>query len=84
MTTGKHDGDARRAARPRSMRFAIRLWQEDVGDGTEYRGSVRDVVSGAFRSFRSWSDLTAFMVAQMEEPHPPEADRAGRRWPSER
>jgi hypothetical protein len=46
--------------------FAVRLWKEELGDGSEYRGSVRDVTSGAFRSFRDWSDLVAFMVARIE------------------
>jgi hypothetical protein len=68
------DGDQRAtgnsapgAARPRSHLFAVRLWKEEVAGGSEYRGSVRDVVSGAFRSFRDWSDLTAFLRARMEE-----------------
>ncbi len=56
-----------RAPGPRSRLFAVRLWTEEAANGREYRGSVQDVVSGAFRSFRNWSDLTAFMVAQMEE-----------------
>jgi hypothetical protein len=38
-----------------------------VAGGWEYRGSVREVVSGAFRTFRSWTDLAAFMVERMEE-----------------
>jgi hypothetical protein len=54
-------------ARPRSQLFAVRLWQEDVAGGAEFRGNVRDVVSGAFRHFRDWTDLVAFMIAQMEE-----------------
>ena len=56
-----------RRARPRSRLFAVRLWKEAADDEPEYRGSVRDVVSGAFRNFRDWSDLTAFMVARVEE-----------------
>lgn len=58
---------ARRAAGPRSHLFAVRLWKEEVADGPEYRGSVRDVVNGAFRNFRDWSDLAAFMVGRVEE-----------------
>jgi len=27
---------------------------------------VRDLVTDAFRSFRDWSDLVAFMVARLE------------------
>jgi hypothetical protein len=56
-----------RAPGPRSRLFAVRLWAEEVANGREYRGNVQEVVSGAFRSFRDWSELIAFMVAQMEE-----------------
>jgi hypothetical protein len=38
-----------------------------VAGGSEYRGSVREVESGAFRSFRDWSELADFMIARMEE-----------------
>ncbi len=65
----------RRAARPRSHLFAVRLWKEDVSGGSEYRGSVRDVVSGAFRNFRDWPDLVAFMIEQMEEDENAQAGR---------
>ena len=47
--------------------FTVRLWKEELGSGSEYRGSVRDVVSDAFRGFRDWSDLVAFMVARLEQ-----------------
>ncbi len=69
MATDGHAGDehARRAARPLSHLFTVRLWKEAVTDGAEYRGGVRDVGSGAFRNFRDWSDLVAFMVARVEE-----------------
>ena len=56
-----------RIARPRSCLFAVRLWTEEVAGGQEYRGNVREVTSGAFRSFRDWSDLVAFMIARMDE-----------------
>jgi hypothetical protein len=56
--------------RPQAMLFAVRLWKEEVGGGSEYRGSARDVISGAFCSFRAWSDLTAFMVARLEQDEP--------------
>lgn len=64
MTTGDEPAEALGRAAPV---FAVRLWKEELGGGSEYRGSVRDVVSGAFRSFRDWSDLVAFMVARVEE-----------------
>jgi hypothetical protein len=57
-------------ARPRSHLFAVRLWKEDVAGGSEYRGSARDVVSGAYRGFRDWSDLAAFMIERVEEDDP--------------
>jgi hypothetical protein len=47
--------------------FTVRIWTEAVADGSESRGSVRDVASGAFRNFREWSDLTAFLKAQVED-----------------
>ena len=56
-----------RAVRPRSHLFAVRLWKEDLAGGSEYRGNVREVVSGAFRSVRNWSDLVAFMIERVEE-----------------
>jgi hypothetical protein len=57
----------RRPTSPGSHLFAVRLWKEETDGGAEYRGSVRDVVSGAYRNFRAWPDLAAFMVARMEE-----------------
>jgi hypothetical protein len=55
------------AVRQRSHLYAGRLRREEAAGGPEYRGSVRDVDSGAFRHFRAWSDLAAFMVARVEE-----------------
>lgn len=65
----------RGAARPRSHLFSVRLWREQVAGGSEYRGSVRDVISGAFCSFREWSDLAAFMIEQMEEDQPGQSEQ---------
>jgi hypothetical protein len=53
-------------ARP-SRAFTVRIWTEAVEDGVEHRGSVRDVASGAFRNFRKWSDLTAFLTAEVDD-----------------
>jgi hypothetical protein len=47
--------------------FAVRVWKEQLATGSEYRGSVRDVMSDSFRGFRDWSELVAFMVARLEE-----------------
>jgi hypothetical protein len=54
-------------ARPRSHLFAVRLWKHEAAGASEYRGSVREVISGAFRNFRDWSELEAFMTAQLED-----------------
>ena len=55
------------AENPAACLFAVRLWKEEMAGGSEYRGSVRDVRSDAFRAFDDWSDLVAFMVARMEQ-----------------
>ncbi len=59
--------EAPRAATPAARTFAVRLWKEELGGGSEYRGSVRDVSTDGFRGFRDWSDLIAFMVARVEQ-----------------
>jgi hypothetical protein len=61
---------SKRERRARSRLFTVRLWKEEMDVGSEYRGSVQDVVSGAFRSFRDWSDLVDFMIERMEEDEP--------------
>ena len=78
------EGEPVRAARPTTRLFAVRLWSEEVAGGVEYRGSVRDVASGAFRGFRDWSDLVAFLTDRMEEDQPTPSDllRGGNRWSS--
>ena len=58
---------APQAAKPAARAFAVRLWKEELAGGSEYRGSVRDVMTDAFRGFRDWSDLIAFMVARVEQ-----------------
>lgn len=72
LTTG---ADLPYAANPAVRLFAVRLWKEELVDGSEYRGSVRDVITDGFRGFRDWSDLVAFMVARVEQD---ESDREGR------
>lgn len=42
--------------------FTIRLWMEELGEGVDYRGQVKHVVSGATRHFREWGDLEAFLT----------------------
>jgi hypothetical protein len=60
-----------------TLLFAVRLWREQVSDGPEYRGSARDVVSGAFCGFRSWPELVAFMVGRLDDVDPEGAEDAG-------
>ena len=50
-----------------SRLFTVRLWKEQTAGGSEYRGTVRDAMGGAFLGFRDWSDLCAFMIERMEE-----------------
>jgi hypothetical protein len=72
----------RRAARPHSHLFTVRLWKEEVAGGSEYRGSVGHVISGAFHNFRDWSELVAFILARMEEEERAQPRRFARRPPS--
>ncbi len=55
------------ARRQHSRLFTVRIWTEEVADRREYRGTVQEVKSGAIRSFRTWSDLTGFMIARLED-----------------
>lgn len=59
--------------------FAVRLWKEALASGSEYRGSVRDVRTNAYRTFRDWSDLVAFMVSRLEQEDPRTRDEE-RSW----
>lgn len=54
-------------AQPPSRLFTVRIWAEPVGDRSEHRGTVRDVASGAHRSFREWSQLTSFLADRLDE-----------------
>jgi hypothetical protein len=57
----------RRTASTGSRLFAVRVWTEEVLGSLEYRGHVRDALSGAFCNFRDWSTLEAFLVERMRE-----------------
>lgn len=72
---GTHDSRERAVARPHSHLFTVRLWKQEVTGGLEYHGSVREVTSGAFRTFRDWPELVAFMVDRLEDE---ESARSGR------
>lgn len=47
--------------------FTIRLWMEELGEGVDYRGQVKHVVSGATRHFREWADLEAFLKGAFDD-----------------
>jgi hypothetical protein len=66
MASETREYEVRQAAHVHGRLFAVRLWKEALDGGSEYGGSVRDLVTDAFRSFRDWSDLVAFMVARLE------------------
>lgn len=63
--------EVERRAKPAARLFAVRLWKEELAGGSEYRGSVREVTTDAFRGFRDWSDLVAFMVSRLEQDERP-------------
>lgn len=53
--------------RGNSELFTIRLWMEELGEGVDYRGQVKHVVSGATRHFRKWADLEAFVIGTFDD-----------------
>lgn len=58
----------------RTELFAVRIWQEDLGNGQyEWRGKVQHVTSGEASYFRDWAALIAFLVTPPvgTEPHQP-------------
>jgi len=53
----------------RSHLFTVRVWRENLGQGqSEWRGEVRDVVSGEVRYFRTWPALLTLVQAMLPEP----------------
>jgi len=43
--------------------FAVRVWAERLdADRTEWRGQIRDVVTGETRYFREWTALVKVLV----------------------
>lgn len=58
--------DARQAAHQHVRLFAVRLWNEALDGGCDTAGACGEIATDAFRSFRDWSDLVAFMVARLE------------------
>ena len=54
--------------------FTIRLWQEELdADCVEWRGEVKNIVSGEVRYFRDWTTLAILlprMLSEGDEYHP--------------
>jgi hypothetical protein len=52
---------------PRTHLFTVRLWVEPFADDRrEVRMQVRHILSGETRYFRTWPDVVAFLLAQMQ------------------
>lgn len=49
--------------------FTVRVWTEEDRNGRTLRGNVRNVDSGAHRSFHRLDDLTTFLAEQIDD-HP--------------
>ena len=50
----------------RTHLFTVRVWLEELGAGqTEWRGEVRDVLSGEVRYFRDWPALVTLLQAML-------------------
>jgi hypothetical protein len=47
----------------RGRLFVIRMI--DTGDDGSLRGQVRDGVTGAYRAFTTWPELTSFLTEQL-------------------
>jgi hypothetical protein len=65
------------ADRAHARVFVVRVWKSDAPEQPEYRGTVRDVAGGAWRSFRDWSDAATFMMARFEDEDDPDPGRTG-------
>lgn len=53
---------------PRTHLFLLRLWVEPLTDDqSEVRMQVKHLLGGATRYFRTWPDVEAFLLAQLEE-----------------
>ena len=48
--------------------FTIRLWQEELdADHVEWRGEVKNIVSGEVRYFRDWETLALLLPRMLGE-----------------
>ncbi len=58
--------------RTRSHLFTLRLWVEDVGNGrTEFRGTLKHVLTGETQHFRDWETLNRYLEAVFISDQPP-------------
>lgn len=53
--------------------FIVRI--EHAVDGGPLRGQVRDGVTGAYRAFTTWPELTAFLSDQFTDRSPAEEEK---------
>jgi hypothetical protein len=53
--------------------FIVRI--NDAGEAGLLRGQVRDGVTGAYRAFTTWPELTAFLSDQLTNRSPAEEDK---------
>ena len=52
--------------RPRTHLFTVRVRIEHQGDGkTEWRGQVKQVMSGEVQYFRDWTTLISYLTAML-------------------
>lgn len=67
MSSHRQEKKKRQRAYGNSELFTIRLWMEELGEGVDYRGQVKHVVTGATRNFREWADLEAFLLGTFND-----------------
>jgi hypothetical protein len=53
--------------------FIVRV--DVAGDAGALRGQVRDGITGAYRAFTTWPELTAFLSDQLTDRSPTEEDK---------
>ncbi len=66
--------DTEQEQHPHSHLFALRVWEESLGEGnTEWRGRVQEVNSGETLFFRDWPGLIATLRRLIGKTKAPEA-----------
>jgi len=51
----------------RSHLFTVRVWKEDLGGQTEWRGQLQYVTDGRARYFRDWSTLAGLLQEMLAD-----------------